>query len=500
MSPSSLRWILFALAALTFLLFLPGLLKADAAITHGPILVINSLGGSDTAASGSPADITAISATATCHTNGAASTTIQWAGNGFLAGGVPTGFKALLWLNTAAGRRWTEIDTYTANTVTVEDTFNIALASAVDCAVGGKRASLMFTGTGPPVASNQLCADVLGTHGGAAHGWQVNLENVGGSYSQDTTCTVSSTTQGCIFQGIAGSSNPPTTVNMTADATTMVPGNCDVKNLRFQNSNGAKTASIALQLNASNGILVQLNVIGGSGSSTGHKTGVQLINSQTVTLFANEIRFNTVGVSGAEFLNRTVWNWIHDNGTGFDLGACGGGIGGTVDALIFRNLIVANTGAGIAGSNAACGLSSVVIQENTIDGNGGDGVQLTTTSARKSLVNNQLTNNGGFGISCTAGSNGCESLQEKGPVAYNNFFGNTSGARSNWPVGESELGVDPQYVNRAGLNWCLNNLTNQGGPPGLGEVFPGSTTASFLVPGVCQPDGGGGGGGCCQIK
>jgi parallel beta-helix repeat protein len=426
-----------------------------------------------------------------------------------LAGGVPTGFKALLWLNTPAGRRWTEIDTFTAGTVTVEDTFTIALASAVDCAVGGKRRTLAQTGF-PSVDSAQLAADVKGGHSGSQLGWRVNLENTGGPYGQNVSLA-SSTTQGCVYQGIAGSSPPPATISMTIDATTLTPGNCDVQNLRFQNSAVAKTASVAIDITLSAKSLIYSNVIGAAGG-LGHFRGIKSggLGQDQMIVYANDIGFNTFGVdvnNGAfteDSQTRWMWNYIHQNTTGARINSAN--CFSSFDTLWFRNLVVNNTGVGMTAEGppvggGGCDHPSRALIENTIDGNGSHGIDLKDSSRNVTLLNNQITNNGGFGIRCDAGTDGCETLNDKGIVAYNNFFGNASGARQNWPVGENESAVNPLYQDAVHFNWCLANLSQQGGPPGLGEVFPATNTSSFLVPGVCQPGApGGGGAGCCLIK
>lgn len=106
-----------------------------------PILIYNASTGSDTAASGAgPA--TAITGSGAAHTNGGASTTITLTNSPDLSG-VATDGSAAIFLNTSAGSRHlskiTAVDDG-ADTVTAEDSFNIGSGSAVDYAIGGKRA------------------------------------------------------------------------------------------------------------------------------------------------------------------------------------------------------------------------------------------------------------------------------------------------------------------------------------------------------------------------
>lgn len=105
-----------------------------------PTVTYNSSTGSDTAASGAgPA--TAVTGTAAAHTGGVASTTITLTNTPDLSG---VAADDVLYLGTASGTRHlsaiTAVDN-TAKTVTVEDSFTIASGSAVNYAIGGKRAS-----------------------------------------------------------------------------------------------------------------------------------------------------------------------------------------------------------------------------------------------------------------------------------------------------------------------------------------------------------------------
>jgi len=440
-----------------------------------PVLAVNNLTGSDTAASGAPAAFGPVSAAATCHTNGVGSTTIQWAANGI--SGLATDGSALIWLATASGRRWSQVVSVTASTVVVEVSFNIAAGSPVDCAIGGKRAS--FTAT-------QTIADLKGNGGSfpAPDGWILHIENTGTNYTSSTTQVATASLGGCLIRG-TGSYPSLTIWEHTANSVTLQPNNCSVKNLAFINTNATKTASVALNLAGSNGIGVFGNIIGSSGQ--GHRSGIDL-GAQYNNIYDNEIRFNTSGIRGGGFLHRVVWNWIHDNATGLEWSSCSG----TQNVLIFRNLVVSNTGVGFeVTGGGTCFSGAGYFFENVFHANGSHGLNFAGWSTHVTFVDNQVTSNGGFGIRCTAALNGCELLQYKGIVAYNNYSGNTLGARENWPVGENETAVAPNYTSPAAFNWCQSTPT-RGGFPGLGQVWPGSLTESFLQQGICQAAGGAG--------
>jgi hypothetical protein len=107
------------------------------------IIKYNASTGSDTLASGAGPAV-AITGSTSAHTNGVASTTITLTNTPDLSGVAADG-TAAIWLNTTAGTRHlskiTAVDDV-ADTVTVEDSFNIALGSAVDYAIGGSRQTL----------------------------------------------------------------------------------------------------------------------------------------------------------------------------------------------------------------------------------------------------------------------------------------------------------------------------------------------------------------------
>ncbi len=457
------------LLALALLLAWPA--RPDAAVAHNPIVVFDNVNGTDTGASGSPADLTAIFAAATCHTNGASSTTIQWAANGFLAASVPTGFKAAVWIKAAAGRQWSEINTYATNTVTVEDNFNIAAGSPVDCAVGGLRRTI--------AGSVQLFTDMKGVHSGSQLGWFIRFTNTGTNYTTGATITLNNG-ESSEFAGVSGYP----TIEMTANSTLLTPNNCNVHGLTFINSNATKGSATGINRGGSNFNQIYDNVIGGSTAALSFNAAITggTATPNDGTIWGNEIKNNVTGITITGQVAKILWNYIHNNTTG--ISSTGG------NGFIWRNLVVNNTGDGI---NTSAGGTHWII-ENTIDGNGGDGIDFGGNATYMSVVNNQITNNTLFGITCTAATVGCNTTREdRGLVSWNNFFTNGSGDRNNFLTGESETAVNPGYINRAGGNYCIpDNANNRGGPPGPPPaVYRGSLTQSLILKGACQPIGGG---------
>jgi hypothetical protein len=376
-----------------------------------------------------------------------------------------------MWLNTASGRMFTEINTFTATTVTVEDNFNIPAASPVTCAVGGKRRTLS--------GSMQIGGDVKGTHSGSSRGWQVGIEDTGVDYTLAAGLVLSAGVQGCAIFGV-GTNRP--IVRQTINTYLLNPTFCDVTFLHLQNSSVSKTASNGIQA-AGDFSRVYNNIIGGPSTALSFLTGISntASNNNSLVIWGNEIRF----CSGAGIDNPGrvfhAWNYIHDNAVGVSTANHG---------LFWRNLIVNNTGDGInktSGSN-----TFLAIIENVIDGNGGDGIDCGSNCYQTMILSNQITNNGGFGINCTVPSNGCTTPDDRSIWRWNNLFGNTLGLL---PVGaaggEDQTSIDPGYVNRAAKNYCTQQPpTPDGGPPGFGLFYPGTNTSSILRRGACQPVGG----------
>lgn len=436
------------------------LLSPTAATAADPVIVLNNSTGSDTAASGAPSTFTAVSAAATCHTNGASSTTIQWPANGIA--GLPTDGSAALWLATSSGRRWSKVSAFDANTVTVEDAFNIAAGSPVDCAVGGKRATI----TAP-----QLFAD-------PKVNWIVELENTGTNYTSGSTITCSS---GDHFLVRGNQASPRPIIEGTADGVLFTDSNCDWQDLRFINSNASKTASIAL--NSTSGDHFIQNCIFGGASGQGFFLG---ISYNGIGVWRSEFSFNVTAIQvggAARGGPGVLWNYIHTNTVGVQMR---GLAGANAQRGLWRNVIVGNTGDGIQiitrpGPNW--------IVENVIANNGGDGVDAGDNAGGLSLVNNQITGNTGFGVTCSMASN-CSWEGQMGVVDFNNYSGNGAGARNNLIAGPHDTANAPSYA--GGTNFC-SGAAAAGGPPGNGATIAGSATPSTLLQGACQPAGGGAG-------
>lgn len=124
----------------------------------------------------------------------------------------------------------------------------------------------------------------------------------------------------------------------------------------------------------------------------------------------------------------------------------------------------------------------------TINGNTGastDGINTSTTPAGNLFYNNTITNNGRYGVNATGGNSAiCDN---------NNYYGNGTAARNNFPTGPNDVALDPGYTNEAGGDFSIGTNLKALGFPGL---FPSGTSTGYLDIGAVQrqePAGGGGG-------
>lgn len=133
------------------------------------------------------------------------------------------------------------------------------------------------------------------------------------------------------------------------------------------------------------------------------------------------------------------------------------------------------------------------IVSNTIDNCSGDGIKILSADAATVIMNNILSNNGGYGLNFVTGS-AALNLALRGNVPnYNNYYNNTSGAYNNISAGPNDLALDPQYVNASGGNYSIGTNLKAKGFPG---AFRGSATTGYLDIGAVQRQEQGGGGGC----
>lgn len=425
-----------------------------------PDMVINNSTGSDTAASGAPSTFGPFSAVATCTTGGVATTVITWAANPLA--GVPTDGSALLWMATASGRRWSKITARAAGTVTVEDTFNIPGGTPVDCAVGGKRASISATRT---------LVD-------AKAGWFYSIEATGSDYNHTASVL------GWIPAGsnrritVRGSGGRPRLV-WTADVEAFSTSGADTwskgyfEGIDFANTAGTKVN--ARFLNGTNQIdntTVRDCTFDGFrnvGPNTGGDRGLW---------YNNEVENGAVGgiiVSNATYF--LIGNYVHNN-TGAGIGE-----GSSADRVyLLYNISAANSTIGFSGDPAGAWLHNLAYD------NGGDGFDFGSTLQFLVMAGNLSAENTGFGLDSPVQNTFSRTVDNN--AYWNNTAGNYS---ANAPQGANDSIADPSFVAAGSANWGLGtSLLNRGWPPFTLAAGISSTTFTGVEPGPAQRLGGAG--------
>lgn len=456
----------------------------------GPAIRVNNLTGSDTAASGAPSTITAISGVAACDTGGAPSTTINWTANGLAGAGVPTDGTAALWIGTASGRQFSAIVGLTADTVTVLDNFNISggPGGPRNCAVGGQRASI----------TQELAADLLGinnivTYGGNGGWWTLELEYTGTDYT--TAVTLSTTGNlACVIRGLKGAGGEYPIHRLTVAATTMWQINdCVMSGIHLLTANATGLSGRAI-------------ITDGSATLTDMVIGHSTLMAESFTV---GLEARGAATSDGQYVLSTFQN----NGTAVEqeCGGCwwsgnyftGNGIAFQVNnfnasgneafyfPLIFRNIFVGNNTAISSSQDMGAFLINNTFHSNLT------AFACTSDAACNfwQIHGNTFTSNS-IGARCF----GTDCALDKDIVcSNNNFFGNTLDRILGFPVCPGDQAVDPDYVN--GTPGPGFDPTPQTavlcGPPAPGVAINGSATFSpDLECGAVQtnllPSGGGG--------
>jgi hypothetical protein len=129
---------------------------------------------------------------------------------------------------------------------------------------------------------------------------------------------------------------------------------------------------------------------------------------------------------------------------------------------IENNLIYENSGAGIS-SDAKHEETDLVVVNNTIAGNGGDGVVFHRSAAQVRFTNNTVVDNAGHGLVCTG--------DPVTQAANNDLWANADGGYDGCPPGIADISADPTFVNRAAADFhlaftspCVDAGTSEGAP------------------------------------
>lgn len=393
--------------------------------------------------------------------------------------GVLTDGSHSIWVQTSTGRQFFIITAKdnTAKTVTVESA-PAGTASGLTWAIGGKRKTLDET------SSRKIGTDAKGSE------WVIELED-------DQTLTASAyvtigtglTAAITIRSNVAGTLR---TVTQSADAAVfdaqagaLSQSQVYLKDLKLQNTAGTKTNAVAVA--ASNGAFI--SAVGCVFGDAANKIKT-FTTSGNIALCNCEVAHCTAdGVSVTS--RRVVLKdcWIHDNTSrGVDTNNTQNGISGCI--------IEANGSDGIYGRSN----DTLLVVNNTIDNNGGDGIDLSlvTWSLLGIVANNNITRNAHYGIR----GGGTQMLGPLNPSYHNNFgtgaTANTLGDVLTFTKGPGSLAVDPQYANTASDNWSVGENVKAAGIP-ASFVGVNSATRSYVDVGASQREEVAGGGGSTLI-
>jgi hypothetical protein len=431
-----------------------------------PSFVFNNSTGSDTAASGAGPS-TAVTGTAAAHTGGSASTTITLTNSPDLSNVLTDGTHAL-WLKTASGRQFSKITgkDNTAKTVTVENSFNIASGSAVDYAIGGKRATIDHADSRKIFTADWLLD------------WSAELQYTGSDYTLTSALNLFESGSGGRTFKLFGTGGR-VTVRQTANAAVFgFAGNAVgyswmLQNLKLCNSNATKTSAHGVLKGGGNaGGLIAYDVIFGDATNTLNQ-GVSFAGSATagIYLFNCEVQHCTGigvnhGTNGATL--HIVACHIHDNGSH------GIYIFGGNPCVILQSIIETNAGDGVDYDGQ--GVEPILLfEQNTVHANTGHGLDFPFASVpgrQLRILGNNFTANGGYGVRMVA-----TPYESAVLICDRNNYGlgtgivNSSGARLNIPAGPNDVAVDPQYADAAGGDFTTGeNVARLGYPAVIGAA------------------------------
>lgn len=419
----------------------------------------------------------ALTGTANAHTGGVSSTTIQLPASTDLSG-VATDGSHVIKLFTGSGRRFSKITAKDdgADTVTVEDAFNIA-APGVNWAIGDKLATL-------DDADNRTLF-VFST--GAKPGWILEIEDDQSLTSTITIAAAGSSAAGFIRLRGAPAAGEVVVITQTINGE-VFDGNFNswhFERLHFKNSNGTKTSAHGVRVTAASERHSFKHCIFGDATNSLNAGYSASVNSALPVFVDCEFKecsgTNAVGLAagGGHLFGCSV----HDN----DQGGIAFGIATTGDISVVNCLVYANGGDGISWA-AEC---SPLLIGNTIHGNGGNGIDVSASSVFGHCViaNNQITGNTLLGINVSSGSAEITDAN-KAFVDFNNFWDNDGGDRQNISAGPNDTAVDPAYVNAAAGNFEVGQSVRAQGFPDSARTIGAnqSQTNSFVDIGAAQRD------------
>ncbi len=475
-----------------------------------PVILVDSTNGaaSDTACSGAGPTTAKTGTLAAINTN----TTVNITDVVDLSGVAVDGSACLYVADTTAGdRRFARITNITGGSgawvVTTAEAYS-RTTTGLSWAIGGVRATIYGTVSTMLIDNNSAAGDAM-------PGWIIEMQSGHGESIASGAGPLGigriilrrsgNTTSGPItIRGAAGAATLPL-LTAGVDGVFIEPfGEFWVlQGFEIRNNNASKTASVAISNGSSSNGGGTSDFVLVRGVKISHATnffwkGVQTANKWTIMdceigfTSSHAIETNYQYFGPLQIFN----NFIHDTGgNGLTLGTIGYWF--AVVANVFYKCSI-----GIAlNQSSALYSGGYLIAGNTIDSCTASGIDVTVDGVdlgNMLVVNNILSNNGGYGLKFSNVAHTAAYLSAyQIVVTGNNTYNNTSGAYLPASYGTNDPGLNPTYTSASGGDFSIGtNLKAKGYP--LGGTLPVGTTSStysYVDPGAAQRQEAGGGGG-----
>lgn len=423
-----------------------------------PVILFDS-SGSDTAASGAGPG-TALSGTSASYSG----SVFTLDGSPDLSG-VATDGSHVIWVSTSTGRKFFTINATDdgADTVTVDDA-PAGTTTGLTWGLGGKRATL---------AGSLEVIENGGGDGDCKDDWIIEF---GDGYTETITGEVNARgpNSTIYFQGESGATTLPVlsfsgnTDGIISRAESWVFQDFEIR------STGTKTSTARAIVSTTTARKCKFQRLNVTHTSTFEWQGTRFDGDLSVVSNCVIASGDTIGIDSKGQGNRLLGNYIHDiSGSGISTSGIQTGtaidwnivadVGG--DGIRFENTRTDEYGAGHS------------ISFNTVDGSAGDGIEILPFDdgiAGMRIENNQITNNGGYGLNFSDGSATAAGIDNKNVlIRSNRFFTNTSGKYN--PTGlanTNEQTDDPSYGDAASGDYTPPAThKGQGSPKTVGGVI-----------------------------
>lgn len=407
-----------------------------------PTILVNSGSGSDTQASGAGPATALFGSTGITSADGL--TVSLLTDNPDLSGVATDGSAVIFMSDTAAGARnfgkITAVDnTVGVKTVTVANAFGLTNTDA--WAIGGKRASIGSTTSKKLFDNNGAAGDML-------PGWICEMES---AHAETLAAELSlrragDTTSGpIILRGVSGAATTPIlTFSNNSNGVVLRAVYCQVRDFELRNTNATKTASIAVNNLFNNNVIEHITI---NHATNKFWKACTTTSAGIKSFYKDNIIANCANI-GMDFGGPNVL-------MGNLVSACGSSgiqaVGDLVGMVVEDNIVVGNSGDGMRfDSTTTTNGRTVIIRGNTIDSNTGDGIEFIDVMSdflANVYRNNIISNNGGVGVNYSGAGVTAIGLSALGVMWTNNdMYNNTGGASTPSGISMNDPNVDPQFT------------------------------------------------------